>query len=91
MNGIQFFLLAFCLTLVEVINSLLIGRTGMVFFCGFFSLCHIFFFNNLSLDYLFGGFSFANGINNLRLVIERTAASAPSSCRRYMPTVMTIT
>lgn len=28
MNGVQFFLLAFCLTLIKVINTLLVGRTG---------------------------------------------------------------
>ena len=28
MNGVQFLLLAFSLTLIEVINTLLVGRTG---------------------------------------------------------------
>lgn len=59
MNGIQFFLLAFSLTLVEVINALLVGCAGMVVFCEYFSIFRTYIFYNLSLVYLFRGFHFA--------------------------------
>lgn len=65
MNGVQFLLLAFCLTLVEVINTLLVGYADMVVFCEFSCLCHICLFYNLSLAYLFSGFCFTSGINTL--------------------------
>ena len=38
MDGLYSFLLAFSLTLVEIINTLLIGRAGVVFFRKFSSL-----------------------------------------------------
>ena len=45
MDGLYSFLLAFSLTLVEVINTLLIGYTGVVFFREFASLYHASFFS----------------------------------------------
>ena len=47
MNSIQSLLLAFCLTLVEIINTLLIGCAGMVVFCEYFSISRTYIFCNL--------------------------------------------
>ena len=44
MNGVQFLLLTFSLTLIEVINTLLVGYAGMLVFCEFFSLCRTYIF-----------------------------------------------
>ena len=60
MNGIQFLLLAFCLTLIEVINTLLIGRAGwgdrnsgwLIAGIGFFydlSICNCYILGNLAV------------------------------------------
>ena len=62
LNGFQFPLLAFCLTLIEVINTLLIGRAGwgdrnsgwLIAGIGFFydlSICNCYILGNL-LDHL---------------------------------------
>ena len=69
MNGIQFLLLAFCLTLIKVINALLIGRAGMAFFCEYSCLCHTYIFCNLSLDYLFSCFSLRKKTSNSSFVM----------------------
>ena len=67
MNGIQFLLLAFCLTLIEVINTLLVGRAGMVFFCEFSCLFRTYIFCDLNL-WASNQYKTPNNVKKIRLL-----------------------
>ena len=67
MNGVQLFLLAFCLTLIEVINTLLVGYAGMLVFCEYFSIFRTYIFCNLNL-WASNQYKTPNNVKKIRLL-----------------------